>query len=111
MENTYLGSNKGYLTVYSHLVNNEETDVPFNEYSSVFIVLWNEETKPFLCTVNHQNNPEPMEVYNFTMALQNSRNLHGSECFNSLDEAFEGYAKHSMRWHNRNSTKENKRSK
>jgi len=110
MENSYLGTDKGYLTVYSHLVNNEKTDIPFNEYSSVFVVLWNEETKPFLCTVNHQNNPEPMEVYNFTMGLQNSRNLHGSECFNSLDDAISGCVKHSMRWNDKHPTKENKRS-
>ena len=74
-------------TVYTHLINGVEMGIPLRLNSNAFIVAWNDETKPFLLTVNHAKNPENHQVYNYTLSLQKAHNIYFTICFKNLDNA------------------------
>ena len=85
-------------TVYTHLINGVEMGIPLRLNSNAFIVAWNDETKPFLLTVNHAKNPENHQVYNYTLSLQKAHNIYFTICFKNLDNAKKELKKQVKKW-------------
>tara|TARA_R100001594_G_scaffold109473_1_gene144207 strand:- start:679 stop:1029 length:351 start_codon:yes stop_codon:yes gene_type:complete len=85
-------------TVYNHLINGVEMGVPLRLDSSTFIVAWNNETKPFLSTVNHAKHPEKHQVYSYALNLQKSHKITFTICFKNLDDAKKELKKQVKKW-------------
>ena len=87
-------------TVYNHLVNGVEMGVPLRLDSSTFIVAWNKETKPFLLTVGHTENPNFKQVYSICENMEKSPTLkiEFTICLNSLEDGKKELEKQVARW-------------